>query len=351
MNKFSKILSCIFAILLVGVCLGGCGDEKGPDPTPKHSCQSVCLDCGKCLDKDCQDDACTSKCQGHEVKEETKTYKLKVMSFNLDQAWGGDASKRSKVLNEILDVLPDLLGVQEETPAWKEFLEESLESEGYKRIGSFRSTSSSHAYYGNREASAIYYNVDRFKLEDSGTFWLSPTPDVEGSVATAWDSAALFPRVCTYVVVKDKRSGEKFAYFNTHFSYEAEALRNESAKLIVKKVAELGLPSFVSGDLNFASNEETDTYTVFTEALDDSRTIAQETETSNTFHAYGYGPGEDYGENTTKTVPIDYIFSTKGDFTALSFDILKQTGAKGNVSDWYSDHFAIVALYEYSVKK
>lgn len=351
MNKFSKILSCIFAILLVGVCLGGCGDKKDPDPTPKHSCESVCSVCGKCLDKDCKDEACASKCQGHEKKEETKTYKLKITSFNLDQAYGANADKRSKVLDEILDVLPDLLGVQEETPSWKEFLEEALSSEGYKRVGAFRATLPSHPYYGFREASAIYYNVDRFTLEDSGTFWLSPTPEVEGSVATAWDSAALFPRVCTYVVVKDKRSGEKFAYFNTHFSYEAEALRNESAKLIVKKVKELGLPAFVSGDLNFASNEETDTYAVFTEALDDSRTAAKETETGNTFHAYGYEAGENYGEETTKTVPIDYIFSTKGDFTALTFDILKQTGAKGNVSDWYSDHFAIMAIYEYSVTK
>ena len=36
-----------------------------PTPPPAHSCESVCPECGKCLDSECTDPACADKCQGH----------------------------------------------------------------------------------------------------------------------------------------------------------------------------------------------------------------------------------------------------------------------------------------------
>ncbi len=339
MNKIKKILCMTLATLTCALTLGSCELINGLLPTPSESSSVGQPESSK-----------TEKPEISSPEEEApqiKTYKLKVMSCNLDQAEGSNASKQKMIYNNIIDVLPDLLGVQEETPAWKEYLENKLDSEGYARVGEFRATQGHHAYYAYREASGIYYNVDRFTLEDSGTFWLSSTPDVEGSVASGWDSAALFPRVCTWVVVKDKRSGEEMAFFNSHFSYEAEKLRNESAKLILSKLEEKGIPAFFTGDLNFASNEETDTYEAITAKMEDSRTVAKKTENGNTFHNYGYGPDQSYGDGRTKTVPIDYIFATKGDFTATSFDILEQPFGL-SASEYYSDHFSIVANYEYT---
>lgn len=378
MKKYTKILCLSIALIICLLGFAGCGlfgGEETPECNPcpecgkcldadctnekcpgheadnvnpdEHACESVCEKCEKCLDAECTEDACLEKCEGHEPV--VKTFGIKVMSFNLDQAYGSDSTKQQKILSHILNELPDLLGVQEETVAWQNFLVGALESEGYKRVGEFRSTSPSHAYYGYREASSIYYNADRYELIDYGTFWLSSTPDVEGSVGTGWSSSALFPRVCTWVLVEDRLSGERYAYFNSHFSYEAVALRYESAKLIMSKVQELGVPAFFSGDLNYASNEETDTYAVITDVMEDSRTAAEETMDGNTFHNYGYGPGESYSDGKCKTVPIDYIFATTGDFDALTFKILSETGSKGNPADYYSDHFAIVATYEYTV--
>ncbi len=336
MNKIKKILCLTLATLTCALTLGSCEFINGFLPGESSS--------------QTQPESSTTQPEVSSPEEEVpqiKTYKLTVMSCNLDQAEGSNASKRKMIYNNIIDVLPDLLGVQEETPAWQDYLEDKLESEGYARVGEFRATQGHHAYYAFREASSIYYNVDRFTLKDSGTFWLSDTPDVEGSVATGWDGAALFPRVCTWVVVQDKRSGEEMAFFNSHFSYEAEKIRNESAKLILSKIEEKGIPAFFSGDLNFASNEETDTYEVITAKMEDSRTVAKATENGNTFHNYGYGPGQSYGSGTTDTVPIDYIFATKGDFTATSFDILEQQFGLA-ASEYYSDHFSIVATYEYT---
>lgn len=373
MNKMKRFLCLSIALIICLLGFAGCLPGKQPDeshlcsecgkcPDPEcdcaekceghteaHECESVCTECGKCTDSECADEVCAEKCEGHEKESVVKTYGIKVMSFNLDQACGSDPSKQQKILSHMLAELPDLLGVQEETPAWQTFLEDSLKSEGYKRVGEFRATQPSHAYYGYREASSIYYNADRYELIDSGTFWLSDTPDVEGSVATGWHSSALFPRVCTWVLVEDRLSGEQYAYFNSHFSYEHETIRLEAARLIMSKVEELGVPSFFSGDLNFASNEEPEAYSAITDIMDDSRTAAPETMNGNTFHNYGYEAGESYGDGKCKTVPIDYIFATKGDFEALTFKILSETGNKGVSADFYSDHFAIVATYEYTV--
>ena len=34
---------------------------------PEHSCESICPECGKCLDAECAEAACAEKCQGHQV--------------------------------------------------------------------------------------------------------------------------------------------------------------------------------------------------------------------------------------------------------------------------------------------
>lgn len=59
-----KIFSILCAlILLIGCCsvLLAC--------QPKHTCQNVCQNCGKCLNADCTEEACVDKCLGHIVCE------------------------------------------------------------------------------------------------------------------------------------------------------------------------------------------------------------------------------------------------------------------------------------------
>lgn len=269
----------------------------------------------------------------------TKDTSLVVMSYNLDQDGGNKSDKNQAVLGNILEVAPDLLGVQEETTSWLNFLEDAMEVEGYAHVVTFRGGPA-----GYDEASGIFYKIDRFTLKDSGTFWLSETPDRQ-SIATSW--GAIYPRVCTWVILTDKRTGKDVAYFNTHFSYENTTCRTESAKLITARIQAAGLPAFFTGDLNFASERaaEQETYQVLTNALSDSRTAATDTMSGCTFHNYGQKPGETItgSTDTIANVPIDYIFSTKGDFTATKFAILTEDGPA-----YSSDHFAVYAKFEYA---
>ena len=139
MNKIKKFLCISIATITCALSFGSCDVlnqfflQESSSQIETHICENICDECGSCTDEACQEDACKEKCEGHEAVPVVKTYGLKVMSFNLDQAYGSDFSKRQKIYDKIVDELPDLLGVQEETPAWQDYLEETLDSEGYAR--------------------------------------------------------------------------------------------------------------------------------------------------------------------------------------------------------------------------
>ena len=314
MKKIKRLLCLLLPLALLAFCFAACAPKEAEKTEkPKDETQTPADD---------QDppQADTS---------------VKIMSYNIDQASGGKDAQRNAVLTRITDEMPDLLGVQEETYDWRDFLRPALEIEGYEHVLKFR---------GNPpfdEASGVFYNVDRFTLKDSGTFWLSDTPDAP-STATNW--GALYPRVCTWLLLTDKKTDRDVAYFNTHFSYVSENVRTKSAELILSKIKALGVPAIFTGDLNFASEREAGTYGVLTAALDDSRTAAAKTMNGCTFHDYGKKPGEpdSGGENTIASVPIDYIFATKGDFAAKEFAILTESGPL-----YSSDHYAITATLDY----
>ena len=58
---------CLDAECTDAACATKCQGHKTPDETPAHECESVCAECGKCTDADCTESACAEKCEGHEV--------------------------------------------------------------------------------------------------------------------------------------------------------------------------------------------------------------------------------------------------------------------------------------------
>jgi endonuclease/exonuclease/phosphatase family metal-dependent hydrolase len=98
------------------------------------------------------------------------------------------------------------------------------------------------------EFSAILYRTERLELLESGTFWLSPTPDVPGS--KGWDAA--LERIATWARFRDRRTGCRLLHINTHFDHMGEQARQESARLIRRRLPSLagGLPVVLTGDFN-----------------------------------------------------------------------------------------------------
>ncbi len=59
MKKVLSLLLIILTLLSVTAC-GMIDDVINP-----HDCENVCTECGKCINADCQEDACADKCGGH----------------------------------------------------------------------------------------------------------------------------------------------------------------------------------------------------------------------------------------------------------------------------------------------
>ena len=98
------------------------------------------------------------------------------------------------------------------------------------------------------EFAAILYRPDRFNVKRKDNFWLSQTPD---QPSEGWD--ANIKRITTWAEFSDKFSGHDFYLFNSHFDHRGEKARNESARLIHQKLAEIAGPKsavIVTGDFN-----------------------------------------------------------------------------------------------------
>lgn len=104
------------------------------------------------------------------------------------------------------------------------------------------------------EHSPVFFRTDRFALLDSGTFWLSETPE---KVSRGWD--ADYNRICSWVKLRDRQSKKEFFYFNTHLDHMGPVARHEGAELICRRIASLAgdkYPVFCTGDFNAEPKDE-----------------------------------------------------------------------------------------------
>jgi endonuclease/exonuclease/phosphatase family metal-dependent hydrolase len=170
-----------------------------------------------------------------------------VMTYNIRYDNPGDGENRwdnrkEDLLDQVRTQDPDILGIQEGLIHQVKFLESGLAD--YKRIGVGREDGAEKG-----EFAAVYIRKERFEVAEEGTFWLSETPE---EVSVGWDAA--LERVCTWGLLKDKRSGNQAWVFNVHFDHRGEEARLESARLILKKIKEKRkgskIPVVVMGDLN-----------------------------------------------------------------------------------------------------
>ena len=167
------------------------------------------------------------------------------------------------------------------------------------------------------EASPIFWRKDRFEKLDAGQFWMSETPDVPGS--KSWD--AMFPRVCTWVKLRQKATGREFFYFNCHTDHKSIEARQKGVQLVLERIASIAkdAPVLFGGDFNdeivddklreevrlkdhtrLSPNDENHPIAIVKRALKDSQDI------SKTPHMGTYWTDNGYGEKHVKR--IDYLF-------------------------------------------
>ena len=184
------------------------------------------------------------------VSAKKKTADLKVISYNIrlgtakdgDNSWEFRYPASSAMIN---DQKPDIFGLQEAYDFQVNYLEEACPD--YKSVGVGREDG-----IHKGEHMSILYNTQTIKLLKWGTFWLSETPDVPSK---GWDAQCF--RTATWALLKDKASGKKFYYVNTHLDHVGWEARKNGMKLIVDRIDKInpkGLPMVVTGDFNMRIN-------------------------------------------------------------------------------------------------
>lgn len=256
---------------------------------------------------------------------------LTVMSWNIRLDTPDDGihqwtNRKDALCSEIITRNPDILGVQE--AKYNQMKDMRKRLPGYKSVGVGRDDG-----HKAGEFSAVFYRKKHLKALQSGTFWLSQTPDVPGS--RGWDAAC--NRVVSWVELKDKSTGRQFFVFNTHFDHVGEEARIQSAQLILKKMGELAgrNPVILTGDFNVTSKSKAYRILTFSEnevTLSDSRKRA---------NAEITGPDFSFVSFDTEFVPtelIDFVLTT-WDFEVISNDIF-DFRSRGI---YLSDHLPVTA--------
>jgi endonuclease/exonuclease/phosphatase family metal-dependent hydrolase len=266
-------------------------------------------------------------CSSSEPLEEWKERDdddLLIMSYNIRYDTWLDTFKKdwdnrkSGLTEQIANINPDIIGMQEVTKKQFDYIEERFSNQ-YDYIVTYRDGEE------EGEASPIFYNKDRFDLIDSGTFWLSETPDV---VSIGWD--AKLNRICTYAKLYDKTKGENLVFFNTHLDNKGEIARSESINLISAKIIEMDTPAILIGDFNFS--EEDDAYNLAINNFDNAKYVATETMDQYTYN--GFGDGE---------LLIDHCFITRNDFVVNKYEVITEK----NGDAFYSDHYPLLISLDF----
>jgi endonuclease/exonuclease/phosphatase family metal-dependent hydrolase len=141
----------------------------------------------------------------------------------------------------------DLVGLQEALRGQIADLEAALPGFGWFGTGRSAERDGEHC--------AVLFRRERLELLAESTFWLSETPEVAGS--RGWDAA--LPRIVTWGRLRDRRSGAVFHLLNTHFDHLGETARRQSARLLLRKAAEIAGhdgPVVITGDLNSTPDSE-----------------------------------------------------------------------------------------------
>lgn len=215
---------------------------------------------------------------------------LKVMSYNIrlgsaqdgTNSWALRYTATGKMLE---DQKPDVFGVQEALEYQVRYIEEMC---GYESVGVGRENGKKEG-----EHMSIFWNKKTVSMLKWGTFWLSETPE---KPSKGWDAECF--RTATWALMKDKKTGKKFYFVNTHLDHKGTEAQKNGLKLIVDRIAEInpdGLPMILTGDFNIEPKNPA--LKDLDARMQSARNIAEKTDDHATYNGWG-----------KSSTMIDYIY-------------------------------------------
>ncbi|MDE7408373.1 MAG: hypothetical protein K2M76_08125, partial [Muribaculaceae bacterium] len=136
------------------------------------------------------------------------------------------------------------------------------------------------------EYECICYKRARYEVLETGSFYISPTPDVHSQ---GWDPAIQsYHRLVGWAKMKDRQSGETLVFATTHTNNGRSLDGPYGSQLVSERVKKVAgdLPVVVVADYNM------------------SRTLAYDQMAQKAYHASFYDAAEECPSETNYSVPI-----------------------------------------------
>ena len=253
---------------------------------------------------------------------------LRVLTYNLRYITSGDqgerawTARRDQAAELIKNDAADIVGIQEGLP---QMLNDLLDRvSGYAVIGVGREDGVDKGEY-----SAILVNTQRFRIQESGTFWLSDTPEVPNSCT--WGNTVT--RICTWAKLYDRETARTFHFYNTHLDHESPEARQKGTELILSRIAKRqpAGPMLLTGDFNAREGDPLHAAIKAAGLVDVWRTVHPDAtaEASETIHQFS---------GAATGVRIDYIYASP-DFKVVESEVIRSS-KNGN---YPSDHYPVRA--------
>lgn len=256
-----------------------------------------------------------------------------VMTFNLKNGMNVVSwlRRRSLVAGIIRKERPLIAGTQEGYKYQIRYLRSKVP--GYAAIGASRHSLPEDEY------SAILIDTARVTVRESGTRWLSTTPDVPGSKF----EGEVFPRIMTWAICEIHGFGRPLMAVNTHLTYEPRGIGAQIAVLLeqIERHAPAGIDILLTGDFNAPVRSEawqTVRAAGFVDALDFA---AERIGPLLTAHEWR-GVGNPDSREDTLNDRIDWIMYRPGDGATLPTGCVLETIATHGGRLYPSDHFPVV---------
>ncbi|MBE6633819.1 MAG: hypothetical protein E7620_05700, partial [Ruminococcaceae bacterium] len=165
-----------------------------------------------------------------------------TMSFNVYTADQTEA-RINRVINVLLRYMPDSIGLQEADEKWMMELKKVL-SDYYAFVGEGREGGS------KGDAVPILYSKEKYNLIESGTKWLTSTPDEVSKMP-----GAEYYRNFTWALLEDKATGVRYLHVNTHLDTAGTEIRYAEAKILLQFLQSYNnVPVVFTGDMNAKLN-------------------------------------------------------------------------------------------------
>ena len=185
---------------------------------------------------------------------ELSSFSISVMSYNIYFDMSEPQRNTNDVIASIQQKDPDVFGLNEAGADWLKKMDSDLGSSYASAKGRALENADDALY------NAIYFKKDKFELVESGTKWLSATPDRISKYPEAKHYKGM-----TYAILRDKATGAEFMYLNVHLDGSGDSaahvalknVRKLQAQIVHDFVAQYSMyPIVIGGDFNEGASSE-----------------------------------------------------------------------------------------------